>query len=48
MKAATPKELTHDERRVALTPDTATKLIAKVHNIDMVPHGPYTAIMLAK
>ena len=28
MKAATPKELTHDERRVALTPDTATKLIA--------------------
>ena len=28
MKAATPKELTHDEHRVALTPDTATKLIA--------------------
>ncbi len=28
MKAATPRELTHDERRVALTPDTATKLIA--------------------
>jgi len=28
VKAATPKELTHDERRVALTPDTATKLIA--------------------
>jgi hypothetical protein len=26
----------------------ATKLIAKVHNIDMVPHGPYTAITLAK
>ena len=28
MKVATPKELTHDERRVALIPDTATKLIA--------------------
>ena len=26
----------------------ATKLIVKVHNIDMVPHGPYTAITLAK
>jgi NIPSNAP len=26
----------------------ATKLIAKVHNIDMVPHGPYTAITLTK
>jgi hypothetical protein len=26
----------------------ATKLIAKVHNIDMVPHGPYTTITLAK
>jgi hypothetical protein len=26
----------------------ATKLIAKSHNIDMVPHGPYTAITLAK
>lgn len=26
----------------------ATKLIAKVHNIDMTPHGPYTAITLAK
>jgi len=25
-----------------------TRLIAKVHNIDMVPHGPYTAISLAK
>jgi hypothetical protein len=24
----------------------ATKLIAKVHNIDMVPHGTYTAITL--
>src|SRR5207302_269688 len=28
VKAATPKELVHDERRVALGPDTATKLIA--------------------
>ncbi len=28
MKVATPKELTHDERRVALVPDTATKLRA--------------------
>ena len=28
MKVATPRELTHDERRVALVPDTATKLIA--------------------
>ena len=28
MKVATPKELVHDERRVALVPDTATKLIA--------------------
>ena len=26
----------------------STKLIAKVHNIDMVPHGPYTAITLTK
>jgi len=26
----------------------AAKLIAKVHNIDMVPHGPYTAITLTK
>ena len=26
MKVAVPKELTHDERRVALVPDTATKL----------------------
>jgi hypothetical protein len=26
----------------------ATKLIAKVHNIDMTPHGPYTTITLAK
>src|ERR1700726_621559 len=26
----------------------ATKLIAKVHNIDMTPHGPYTAITLTK
>ena len=25
-----------------------TKLIAKVHNIDMTPHGPYTAISLVK
>jgi hypothetical protein len=25
-----------------------TKLIVKVHNIDMVPHGPYTAISLTK
>ena len=24
----------------------ATRLIAKVHNIDMVPHGPYSAITL--
>ena len=28
MKVATPKELLHDEHRVALVPDTATKLIA--------------------
>ncbi len=28
MRVAAPKELTHDERRVALVPDTATKLIA--------------------
>jgi len=28
VKVATPRELTHDERRVALVPDTATKLIA--------------------
>src|SRR6202049_4939180 len=26
----------------------ATKLIVKVHNIDMVPHGPHTAITLTK
>ena len=26
----------------------ATKLISKVHNIDMTPHGTYTAITLAK
>src|ERR1700754_2568485 len=26
----------------------ATKLISKVHNIDMTPHGPYTAITLTK
>jgi NAD(P) transhydrogenase subunit alpha len=28
VKVATPKELVHDERRVALVPDTATKLVA--------------------
>jgi NIPSNAP len=28
--------------------DPATKLVVKVHNIDMEPHGPYTAIKLAK
>ncbi len=28
MKVATPKELLHDEHRVALVPDTATRLIA--------------------
>jgi NAD(P) transhydrogenase subunit alpha len=28
VKVATPKELMHDERRVALVPDTATKLVA--------------------
>jgi NIPSNAP len=28
--------------------DPTTKLISKVHNIDMVPHGPYTAITLTK
>jgi len=28
VKVATPKELAHDERRVAVVPDTATKLIA--------------------
>lgn len=28
--------------------DPATKLVGKVHNIDMVPSGPYTAITLAK
>ncbi|HET7420732.1 MAG TPA: Re/Si-specific NAD(P)(+) transhydrogenase subunit alpha [Candidatus Dormibacteraeota bacterium] len=28
MKVAVPKELTHDERRVALVPDTAAKLVA--------------------
>ena len=26
----------------------ATKLVLKVHNIDMVPHGPYTTITLDK
>jgi hypothetical protein len=33
-------------RKVEANPDT--KLIAKVHNIDMVPHGSYTTITLAK
>ena len=28
--------------------DPATKLVLKVHNIDMEPHGPYTAIKLGK
>jgi len=27
---------------------SATKLVVKVHNIDMEPHGPYTAIKLTK
>ena len=25
-----------------------TKLVVKAHNIDMAPHGPYTAISLVK
>jgi hypothetical protein len=33
-------------RKVEANPDT--KLIAKVHNVDMVPHGSYTTITLAK
>jgi hypothetical protein len=33
-------------RKAEGSPDT--KLIAKVHNIDMVPHGTYTTITLAK
>jgi hypothetical protein len=28
--------------------DPATKLIEKVHNIDLLPHGSYTAVTLAK
>jgi NIPSNAP len=28
--------------------DPATKLVAKTHNIDMIPYGPYTAITLTK
>ena len=39
-------EFTEVVRKAEANP--ATKLIAKVHNIDMVPHGPYTAITLAK
>jgi hypothetical protein len=39
-------EFTEVVRKAESNP--ATKLIAKVHNIDMVPHGPYTAITLAK
>jgi hypothetical protein len=33
-------------RKAEANPDT--RLIVKAHNIDMVPHGPYTTIMLAK
>ena len=33
-------------RKVEANPDT--RLIVKVHNIDMTPHGPHTAITLAK
>jgi hypothetical protein len=33
-------------RKAEANPET--KLIMKVHNIDMTPHGPYTAITLAK
>src|SRR5258705_6205699 len=39
-------EFTEVVRKAEANP--ATKLIAKVHNIDMVPHGPYTAITLTK
>jgi NIPSNAP protein len=39
-------EFTEVVRRAESNP--VTKLIAKVHNIDMVPHGPYTAITLTK
>jgi hypothetical protein len=39
-------EFTEVVRKAESNP--ATKLIAKVHNIDMVPHGPYTAITLTK
>ena len=28
--------------------DPATRLIVKAHNIDMVPHGPYTAVTIAR
>src|SRR5262245_6980820 len=39
-------EFTEVVRKAESNP--ATKLIAKVHNIDMVPHGPFTAITLTK
>src|SRR5262244_4610684 len=39
-------EFTEVVRKAEANP--ATKLIAKVHNIDMTPHGPYTAITLTK
>jgi NIPSNAP len=39
-------EFTEVVRKAESNP--ATKLISKVHNIDMVPHGPHTAITLTK
>ena len=53
MKVATPRELTHDERRVALVPDTATKLIAARLDVAveagagagaLIPDGAFDAV----
>jgi len=39
-------EFVEGVRKQEANPDT--KLVLKVHNIDMVPNGPYTTITLAK
>jgi len=53
VKVATPRELTHDERRVALVPDTATKLIAARLDVAveagagagaLIPDGAFDAV----
>jgi NIPSNAP len=46
------KAMTDDPERTEVVikaeANPETRLVAKVHNVDMTPHGPYTAITLAK